>query len=890
VAVELGTTLLHYRIAEKIGEGGMGQVWRATDTVLGRQVAIKVLPADVSTEPERIARFEREAQLLATLNHPGIAAIHGLHEVDGVRFLAMELVPGEDLAARLAAGALPAAEALAIARQIAEALEAAHERGIVHRDLKPANVKITPEGTVKLLDFGLAKALDPTSSGSGAVSQLARSPTLTLGATVHGVILGTAAYMAPEQAAGAAVDRRADVWAFGVVLYEMLAGRRLFVGETTAHVLASVLKDTPDFGAIPPDTPAPVVRVVRRCLRKKARERLQAIGDARIVLEEALAGAPDEVAAAPQTYPRARKLWHVVAIAVAALAIGALGAAAWLSRSPVPAERSRTISDLVLPEGMFAHSVALSPDGSRLAFVARAGTDSSWKIWVRSLASRDLRAIPGTDGAFSPFWSPDGRSLGFFNELQLKRVDIEGGQPMRLAAAEDACGGTWGREAIVFCQGWDARGLMSIAPSGGEPTPVTRPGEKEVHFDPSFIGDGPEFTFHSAGVDTLDSPGVEGKLRIASLADGGDREIMTAPSRVLYSEGKLLYLRDTTLLARPFDPSTGALGGADAELVVEGVDPWRGGAFALAPGMLVFGVRREARGARITVYGRDGKVLETIDSDTYLDDLAVARDGRRIAVMKASLVTQAESDTIDVWTLDLDRKIFSRVTYGEDDDDPVFSPDGSRLAFAHKGGLHVRATNGSGEPALLAKSRADIVPADWTTDGWIVYTDFEDGSEDMFAVREGGGEPRRLSATPFREQTPQVSPDARWLAYSSNEGGDPQIYLTRWPALDGKWRVSRESAAMPRWAGDGRTLYFMGRDRSIFRATVGPGSSEPVLGLPEELFRTNFDGSYTSRTSRWAVLPDGSGFLVLEALPGQTTPSTSLVLVTQPFSRAERAR
>ena len=258
--------------------------------------------------------------------------------------------------------------------------------------------------------------------------------------------------------------------------------------------------------------------------------------------------------------------------------------------------------------------------------------------------------------------------------------------------------------------------------------------------------------------------------------------------------------------------------------------------------------------------------------------------------MKSSAVAQSGSDTVDVWTLDLGRKIFSRATFGENDDDPVFSPDGNKIAFAHEGDLYTRATNGSGDPVLLVKTDYDLVTSDWTNDGWILYTDISEGTDDMFAVPDGGGESRRLSKTPFRELTPQVSPDGRWLAYTSNEGGDPQIYLTRWPSVEGKWRITKETAAMPRWAGNSRTLYFLTADRRIFRATVAPGSSEPVLGLPEELFRTNYDGNYTARTSRWDVLPDGSGFLVLEALPGQSTRSTSLVLVTQPFSRVPRSR
>jgi dipeptidyl aminopeptidase/acylaminoacyl peptidase len=357
---------------------------------------------------------------------------------------------------------------------------------------------------------------------------------------------------------------------------------------------------------------------------------------------------------------------------------------------------------------------------------------------------------------------------------------------------------------------------------------------------------------------------------------------MPAPSNVEYAEGRLYYLRDTTLLAKRFDPSTGAVGEGDAELVAEGVESFRGGFFTVAPGLLVFGAAREAQGARITIYGRDGKVRETIDADTFLDDLTVSGDGRRLAVMKASSMARSGSDAVDVWMFDLDRKIFSRATFGENDDDPAFSPDGTRLAFAHAGDLYVRLTNGSGEPVLLVESDDDIVTADWTADGWILYTDIEAGVDDMFAVPERGGKPRRLSTTPFRELTPKVSPDGRWLAYTSDEGGDPQIYLTRWPSLDGKWRVSKESAAMPRWAGDGRTLYFMTWDRRIFRATVAPGSTDPVLGLPEELFRTNYTGSYVARTARWAVLPDGSGFLVLAAPPGQASRATSLVLGPSP--------
>jgi Tol biopolymer transport system component len=868
-----GGTLGHYRIAEKIGEGGMGQVWRATDTVLGRDVAIKILPPEVADNAERIARFEREAQLLASLNHAGIAAVHGLHEAGGVRFLAMELVPGEDLAARIAAGVVPLGEALDIARQIAEALEAAHEQGIVHRDLKPANVKVTPGGKVKLLDFGLAKALDPMASGTASASMAARSPTLTMNVTLQGIILGTAAYMAPEQAAGSAVDRRADVWAFGVILYEMLAGRRLFVGETVSHVLASVLKDEPDFGALPESVPARVRELMRRCLRKKPRERLQAIGDARIVLEEALAGATDETAvhAAAGTAGGFRP-WHVAAAAAVALALGA-SSMWWLGRAPAAQAPPRTVSDIILPNGMLVSALQLSPDGSTLAFVGREGSEATWRIWVRGLASQDLRQLPGTDAARGIVWSPDGHSIAFPAGSQLKRVDLEGGQPIRLTNIDGFSGGAWAKDAIVYSVGRN-HGLMRIPPTGGEPVELTHTDGASSHVGPSLIDGGPRLFYTS-----MASSGTTGRVHLMSLEGGGDRDVMPTESHVEFSNGRIYYQRDTALLAKRFEPSTGAVGGEDAELIMRGVDPWGGGTFSLARGLLVFLPRGETEGSRITIYGRDGKVKDAIDTPTYLDDLTISRDGKRAAVAKFA---PNEPNAIDVWTVDLDRKMLSRATFGDADDDPVFSPDGAKIAFAHDGDLFVRPANGSGEPALIVDSKHDIVACDWAQDGTIVYTDIEDGMDELFAVPATGGKPRRLTTTPFREMTPQISPDGRWLAYTSTESGDAQIYVARWPALDGKWRVSKESAAMPRWGGDSRGLYFLSRDRKIFRATIAAGAGEPALELPEELFHTNYAGNYTARNSRWAVSPDGSSFLVLEAPPGKEARTTSITLVTQP--------
>ena len=455
----IGNRLGPYEVTAKLGEGGMGEVYRAHDTKLKRDVAIKVLPAAFTEDKERLARFEREAQLLAQLHHPNIASIFGIEESDGSRALIMELVEGPTLAERLEHGPLPFKESLSISLQIAQALEEAHEKGIVHRDLKPQNINASIEGKVKVLDFGLAKAMDPigTASGGASASQLAQSPTLTLGATQMGVILGTAAYMAPEQAVGGVADRRADIWAFGVVLYEMLTGRRLFEGETVSHVLASVLKDTPDFSALPAETPERIRNLVRRCLRRKPRERLQSIGDARVILEEVLSE-PDlgrvALAAAPEAglSRRAGSVPRGWFVAAAALAVSGLAASLWLATSARPVGDRRLHAALVAPEGaVLGDSFALSPDGGRIAFEAYAEESGRGMLWLRKLDSGEVRRLAGTEGGELPFWSPDGRQLGFFAEGKMRRLDPNGGSPQAICDAPTPRGAAWGPDGrIVF--------------------------------------------------------------------------------------------------------------------------------------------------------------------------------------------------------------------------------------------------------------------------------------------------------------------------------------------------------------------------------------------------------------------------------------------------------
>ncbi len=872
-----GARLGFYEITAKLGEGGMGTVYRATDTKLKREVAIKVLPEAFTQDSERLARFEREAQFLAQLHHPNIASIFGLEEAEGVRALVMELVLGSTLAERLEFGPLPPDECLSLSLQIAQALEEAHEKGIVHRDLKPQNIKAPVEGKVKVLDFGLAKAMDPAAGTSSSATQLTQSPTLTLPRTLQGVILGTAAYMAPEQAAGGVADRRADIWSFGVVLFEMLSGRRLFEGETVSHVLASVLKDEPDFSRLPAGTPPGIVRLLRRCLRKKPRERLQAIGDARVVIDEVLAGVVDEAPAtsiAPA--PRTRPAWQVALALIACVALGAVLAAALLGQKEPARTMPRTLSELPSPDGMVIAHPALSPDGALLALTARSTVGAPSQIWIRNMATGDLRPVAGTENGTDPFWSPDGRALGYVDatERWLKRIDLEGGRSVRLAklGAGRGCGASWGAEDIVFCDP-GTYSIRRVSQAGGESSELTHPGKDGAQFAPWFLSDGKRFLYigyEEAGSSTV---------RLARL-DGSDDEVLVPTDiQPLVYDGRLYYGRGTTLLARGFDEATGKLSPEEAKIVAEGVDDNPGGQFTIAAGLLVFLPRTEREGWRVTIYDRGGQPVDRIDADGFLDDLTLSPDGRLAAVMKQGAESGDRGSSIDVWRIDLERKIFDRVTYGEADDDPVFSPDGSEIAFAHEGDLFVKPANGSGEPKLLQKKLGDIVTNDWAADGQIVYSDIDGGAEDLFVIAAAGGEPRRLTQTPFIERNAVVSPDGRWLAYASDEGGDMQIYLTVWPSLDGKWRVSSEEAAMPRWRRDGRELYFLAHDQHLMSATVEPDGRAPRLGLPRRLFAVQRQVTYLARTSRWAVMPDGERFLVLEPVSDSAALQQALMLM-----------
>jgi hypothetical protein len=668
----------------------MGEVYRATDTNLGRDVAIKVLPAEVAGDAERLARFRREARLLAALNHPNIAAIYGIEESEGGPFLALELVEGEDLKQRLDCGAIPVEEALEIALRVAEALEEAHGKGIVHRDLKPANVKVAPDGKVKVLDFGLAKAWAGESGGDGSSSSaLSQSPTLARGGTMAGVVLGTAAYMSPEQARGKAVDRRADVWSFGVLLWEMLTGRALFTGETVTDVIAAVVSQEPDLDALPATTPAAVRRLIARCLRKDPRQRLPDIGAARLELQEVIGGSIEEPAGkggsapflATETRRVSRQRWVWVAAVLFAAGLGSYLTVNRLSRVPevrAPGNFVLDVPDQLRP--VLWGAPAVSPDGRQIAFAAMSKGERA-TLWVRSLDSVVSRELPGAEGTL-PFWSPDGRSLAFFTDSDLRRVSLASGAVQKICGLPTgwASGGDWmGDGTILFSAGGMSARLYTVPAGGGEAKPLTTHDESQgetAHWWPRLLPDGRHFLFRVAG-----RPERAG-LHLASLdAPHEGRRLMPTLTRADYQAGHLLFVRDQTLFAQPLDVTRAMLTGepvAIASPVASWQDAFGWGWFAAGPGGLLVYSEGQSTESDLVWFDRKGARLGTVGQPGQYLQIALSPDEKRVAADLAF----GDGERA-VWTMDVGRGVATRQTFGpEDEADPTWSPDGREIVFA----------------------------------------------------------------------------------------------------------------------------------------------------------------------------------------------------------------
>ena len=861
----IGTELAHYSITAKLGEGGMGEVWRATDTKLGRDVAIKVLPESFSQDPERLARFEREAKVLASLNHPHIAAIYGLEVDGGRRALVLELVEGPTLGERLAQGPLPLEEALAIARQIAEALEEAHDKGIVHRDLKPANVKLTPGGKVKVLDFGLAKALDPMTSSGSSASQLAHSPTMSLGATMQGVILGTAAYMSPEQARGANADRRADVWAFGVVLFEMLSGRTLFAGPTVSDTLASVLKEEPDLAKLPPSTPPRLRRLLERCLRKDAQRRLHSIADARIVIEEVLRGEVDEpgagsgLAAVPK-----RPRWQVAAaLAAAALAGGALIALIGRLGAPTPAVERVVRFEIPQPaELVLVGAPKVSPDGRHIAF---SGRDKAGKeqIWLRSLADDTARPLAGTEGFKAtgrPFWSPDSRHLAFFTADKLLKVPIEGGPAQKICDA-DGADGSWSDQDLILFDGTATAPLMGVPASGGVAKPIiaVREGEDGMTFGwPQFLPGGDRFLY-VVGDSTAELEGIW-----MAKADGSDRRrVVPGLSRAEYvPPGWLLFVRDSTLVAQRFDIGPGKVSGEPLP-VADGLTVSAVGLAEFSTsldGVLAFRTSG-AVGEQLAYFDRRGNRDATSVESGFVGHPAFSPDGRWLAFDKRN-----EGGKSDIWLRDLRRGVSSRFTTApEADYAPLFSPDGESLFFAReaeggKSSLFVKPLAVGSEAALHTAEGVTAALAVSPDGKRLVFTKMVEGAYDLFALDlANGNQVTPITQTAgFAEFRADLSPDGHWLALQSDESGTGEIYVQPFPGPGRRWQLSTKGGFYPIWSRDGREIFFRDGANQLSHVAVTAGA-EFDAGVPAPLFPLVVGAGNSVR--KIVVTPDGERFL-----------------------------
>ena len=852
----VGDKLGPYEILAHLGKGGMGEVFRAHDPRTGRDVAIKVAGERFNE------RFDREVRAVAALNHPNICHLYDV----GPNYLVMELVEGEQ-----PKGPLPLDTATGYARQLVAALEEAHDKGITHRDLKPANIKITHDGTVKVLDFGLAKVAAPSSAGDPE-----NSPTLSMMATQTGVILGTAAYMPPEQAKGKPADRRADIWAFGVVFYELLTGKQLFQGETIGDVLAAVIREEPDLKAVPPA----VRGLIARCLQKDPKRRLQAIGEARLMLDE---GALGETAAGrgPLKTLKPALMWG----AMGALAM-ALAALAILHFREAPPERQVLQYSLSGPDkARTIQQFAVSPDGHYV--VMRASGDAGSQLWVRSMDSLQAQPLMGTENAQYPFWSPDSRYIGFFSDNKLRKVAVNGGPAQPLCDAGSAPrGGAWSSEGVIlFGNGFAGTGIKQVPEAGGVPSPATKTGAG-ANRNPVFLPDGRHFLYASTGITSQNG------IFLASLDSQETRRLLPDESAPQYFNGHILFVRAGTLMAQPVDPKTFQTKGnpfpVAPDQISAGFNPSDFLYSVSANGILVYQGGGAGTGRQHLWFDRTGKEVGSAGGPMRSgNSIALSPDGKKLAIERAS----DQGGNGDLWTIDMEHSnTESRFTFAESISiRPVWSPDSTKIAFAssRQGFLKmfVRAY-GIGQDELLFDSKEPADPTDWSRDGkFIIFRSQNDKTQDDLWALPLTGDKKPLVAvqTPFRETQGQLSPDGRWLAYTSNEsGGRFEVLVQPFaPGFDkpvkGKWQISTVGGMQPRWRPDGKELFYVTTDRKLMAADIKETAQSFDHGTPHVLF--DWRGDATSVTNfGYAVSPDGKRFLIAAA-PGALAQAPPLTVV-----------
>jgi Tol biopolymer transport system component len=873
----LGRRVGPYEIVAPLGAGAMGEVYRAHDTTLNRDVALKVLPELFAVDADRLARFTREAQVLASLNHPNIATIYGLEESNGTQALVLELVEGPTLADRIARGPLALDEALTIARQIADALEAAHEKGIIHRDLKPANIKIAGNGGVKVLDFGLAKVWD-----GAPQSDLAGSPRLTATDSGGRSILGTPAYMSPEQARGKPLDKRTDIWSFGCVLYEMLTGRQALAGETVSDTIAAILEREPEWEALPDTTPVSVRQLLKRCFEKDPRHRVRDIGDARIELDDALAGRAIGAPVARRA-GRERVAWIASALVTVA-AVLAVGSVLYLRRTPadtriyrssiLPSPGARRPAGLV-PSSRFA----LSPDGRRLAFV---GTDAGGvtALWVQSLEGPAGQRLAGTEGALMPFWAPDSQFIGFLAGGKVKRIAAVGGPPVILADTSANAGATWNRDGVILFTGAGSP-IRRVSALGGAPSPVTTlnadAGER-VHGFPFFLPDGRHFLYLAVGSKT-GGPVSPNGIYVTALDSNERKLLVPGGSNAKYAEGYLLFLREQTLMAQPFDVERLELAGEAVPIAehvtIGGIIGMAGGYSVSETGVLAYQTGPADVGGpadtstQLVLCDRTGKRIGALGDQARYGDLELAPDGERATV---SLLDRARR-TRDIWLVDIARGLTTRFTFDPAEErGSVWSPDGNRVVFNsdRKGrfDLYQKASSGAGaEEELLVDSR-DKFPIDWSRDGrFILFGVGETGAtSDLWVLPLfGDRKPFPFLQTPFGEVSGRFSADGRWIVYESDESGRSEVYVAPFPGRSetpgSKWQISTTGGTQPRWRKDGKEIFYLAPDKRLMAAAVNGQNSAFEVGAVRSLFDTRAPSTINPR-SAYDVSPNGQRFLV----------------------------
>ena len=865
-----GELLGPYEILAPLGAGGMGEVYRAKDVKLDREVAIKILPAPVAQDPERLARFQREAKVLASLNHPNIAQIYGFEESGNVRALAMELVPGSILSRPL-----PIETALKYALQIAEALETAHEKGITHRDLKPANIMVTPEGIIKLLDFGLASVPCRDGAASESVGD-ANSPTLTMAATRSGVILGTAAYMSPEQAAGKVVDRRSDIWSFGVVLYETLTGERLFAGETVSHTLADVLRADIPFDRLPASTPAPIRDLVQRCLDRNIKMRLQSIGEARIAIQKYLnnpsAGASQTAAGADTRVPR----WLWPSISFAMVMVLLMGAVLYSRR---PAETSGSVRlSFTAPTGASFNDVGqddivISPDGRSVAFTAR-DQEGHQLLWVRSLDSSDAMPLPGTDNSFEPFWSPDSRSLGFGARGKLKRVDLAGNTVTDLCDAPRLTGGAWNSEGTILFSPDYQSALYQIPATGGAPVlaSLKNPGDRSQHLEPAFLPDGKHFLFRVAD-------GERGAIMAGVLGSLEAKPVLRERTEAEYAlPGWLLFVRHGAVMAQRFDPDRQELQG-DPQTVLSlansEVVPTARRLFSVSNNGVLVSQGVWSRGYQLVWRDREGRqvgVLGSVVNQTSDgQEPRLSADGKRVAFKRDNAI----------WVTDVTRDVPMRLMNGQI---PIWAPDGARVTLLGDG-MRVIAANGLGETIKLADGVSP--PSDWSPDGrfLLFWRRGEKTRSDIWTLPLFGHQKAfPLLDSQAEEELARFSPDGRWFAYTSDESGSQEVYVRSFTP-DGhagadRKRISPQGGFQPIWRRDGAELFYLSPKDEMMSVAVKRSGTELEFGEPKALFKT---GTLAAghQLGGYDVAPDGQRFLIGE-LVGEALNASPLVILNWP--------